>query len=206
MTTELLLISAVKFEADPVLSILQKYDIPYSYYELGIGPINAAKNSISIAIKAKGKRVVYLGSAGTFSSFREPYLCQVDQVFWLPTGERMGLAKYMKGLHKPLSIPVTQHFDLPIKKVLTSTSVSLANDIVIEGLPAKQQLLENMEAYVLTEELMGEAKSIDIIFGITNEVGPNGSAEWFANFKGVAQLTADYLESKISKLKELAGV
>ena len=91
----ILLISAARFEAKPSIEILRKNNIKYDYFEFGIGPIHAAKSAEKLKERAKGKNVIYLGSCGTFSDFREPYLATVDQVHWMPTAERMGLAKYM---------------------------------------------------------------------------------------------------------------
>ena len=201
-----MIISAVKFEADPVLSLLDNNHISYDFYEFGIGPINAAKSSVKLKESAAGKNTLYLGSAGSFASFSEPYLCRINQVYWLPTGERIGQAKYMEGLHEPLMIKGSGHFELPEKKALTSTSVSLNADIKVEALPQKQQLVENMEAYAIVSELIEVVNSLDIIWGITNEVGPHGSEQWSENFKQVAQLTANFLEPQLGILRKLSMI
>ena len=198
-----MLISAVRFEVDPVLDILKKHQIPHAYHECGVGPLNAARKSLQLREEVRNKNVLYLGSAGTFSNFDKPHLCKVNQVFWLPTGERMGLAKHMEGLHRPISLVDSQLFDLPAKKVLTSTSVSLVNDISLDGLPNREQLIENMEAYSLLEGLTSSIKNLDVILGVTNAVGSEGSKQWSENFKNVAKITADYLESKLDIVEAL---
>ena len=197
MLKTLLIISAVKFEAIPTLEMLEKYNIKHEYMEIGIGPINAAKSSSVLKEKAKGKKVIYLGSAGCFEEFEGPYLVTVNQVYWMPTAERMGLAKFMEDLHKPISIPVTGNFDLIAKTVLTSTSVSLDGSINLD-LPERSELIENMEAYSVAAELGEAAESVDIIFGITNGVGPNGSKDWIKNFKKISIMTSEYLKNKLA--------
>lgn len=197
--------SAAKFEVAPVLSMLDKHQISYSYFEFGVGPINAAKSSVQLKEVVNNKNVIYLGSAGTFSSFDKPYLCKVNNVLWLPTAERMCLAKHMESLYQPLKIVDTHHFDLPIKRVLTSTSVSLVNDICLDSVSERHQLVENMEAYALLMELIDSTKNLDLILGITNGVGPKGSEQWATYFMQIAQMTADYLEDNIMLLKELSS-
>ncbi|NRA44565.1 MAG: hypothetical protein HRU09_06370 [Oligoflexales bacterium] len=182
MNTQLLIASAVRFEVEPLLKLLQAHKIAHEYFEFGIGPINAAKNAVKLVDEARGRNLIYIGSAGTFSTFQSPYLCKADEVFWLPTAERMGLAKHMDFLHPPISVPQNAHFDLPVAKVLTSTSVSLKSDIVFENLPENELLVENMEAYAVLMDLLGIVKSIDVILGVTNGVGPEGSRQWALNF------------------------
>ena len=196
MLSDLLIISAVKFEAEPTLLMLDKNSIKYDYIEVGIGPLNAAKSATALKEKASQKNVLYLGSAGTFGTFSAPYLVRVSKVWWMPTAERMGLAKHMKDLHRPIGVPLTENIDLPIKQVLTSSSISLNNEISVE-LPGQDLLIENMEAYPVTEQLTASAKSVDIIMGITNGVGPQGSEDWARYFKQVSQMTADYLEERL---------
>lgn len=198
MLKSLLVISAVGFEAKPTLDMLEKNNIEHEYMEIGIGPINAAKSTTALKEKAKGKNVIYLGSAGSFGEFSAPYLVMVNKVYWMPTAERMGIAKYMEDLHKPISIPATGNFDLQAKTVLTSTSVSLDASISLD-LPEQSKLIENMEAYSVAAELNEVAESVDIIFGITNGVGPDGSKEWVKNFKKISAMTAEYLESQLAK-------
>ena len=197
--SNLCLISAVLYEAKPTLEMLVKNHIQCDYWEIGVGPINAAKSSIALKNEMTGKNILYLGSAGSFGEFKDPYLVSVEKVSWLPTAERMGLAKNMTDLHKPVLIPRTYHFDLPKKHALTSTSVSYNAEVKVELTQKRDELIENMEAYPIVSEFETIAESIDVIMGITNAVGPNGSNEWKKNFKKIAQMTADYLEQKLCR-------
>lgn len=196
MLSDFLIISAVAFEAKPTREMLDRHGVRYDYMEIGIGPVYAAKSAARLKETSEGKNVLYLGSAGSFAPFSAPYLVTADKVWWMPTAERMGLAKYMKDLYKSVEIPVTGHFDLPVKQILTSSSVSFNAGIEV-ALPERELLIENMEAYSVAEELMEGAKTVDIIMGITNGIGPDASKDWVRHFKSIAQLTADYLEKKL---------
>jgi hypothetical protein len=103
----------------------------------------------------------------------------------------------MENLHPPISISPA-NLQLEVKKVLTSSSVSLKNDIVVE-LADRTQLIENMELYSVISEL-ASAKNLNVIFGITNGIGPDGSNEWFKNFKLVSKMTADYIEEHLDEI------
>ena len=197
--SKLLLVSAVAFEATPTLETLKRCGIEHEYLEIGIGPINAAKSSAQLKEKAKNSDVIYIGSAGTFSSFKRPYLAKVDDVYWMPTAERMGLAKHMVDLHRPISFPRSQKFDLPRKTVLTSSSVSLSSEVAVSQLPSRGDLIENMELYSVASELVEVARSVEVIMGITNSVGPDGSKEWLKNFKSISTLTANFLEKHLCR-------
>ena len=45
----LLVVSAVRFEVTPLLKVLDNDQTPYQYFELGIGPIHAAKKFEALA-------------------------------------------------------------------------------------------------------------------------------------------------------------
>ena len=198
-TSKLLLVSAVAFEATSTLEVLKRCGVEHEYFEVGIGPINAAKSLAQLKEKAKNTDVIYIGSAGTFASFKKPYLVKVDDVYWMPTAERMGLAKNMVDLHRPISFPRSRKLDLPSKTVLTSSSVSLSNEVAVSGLPSRDDLIENMELYSVASELIEEARSVEVIMGITNGVGPDGSKEWLKNFKSISTSTADFLEKYLCR-------
>lgn len=193
MISDLLVISAVKFEAKPTLEMLDSNGVNYEYMEFGVGPINAAKSALKIKNGAKGKNVLYLGSVGTFGVFTDPHLVVIDKVWWMPTAERMGLAKCMEDMNTPVDIPLTGYFDLPVRQILTSSSVSFTADISV-NLPQHDVLVENMEAYSIVGDLIESAQSLDVIMGVSNAVCPEGSTQWAENFELVSNMTAKYLE------------
>lgn len=201
---ELLVISATAEEAAPTLAVLAKHGLTFAAHVCGIGPLAAAKASLSLKTAAQGKRVLYLGSAGCFQAFAEPYLVSVGRVWWLPTGERMGYAKHMPALYPPLDLAPSEWLDLPLCQLLTATSVSLnaafAGNLADSdpGLFAgKTPFIENMEAYAILSELLPVASRLEVVMGITNAVGPEGSEQWLKNWKKVAHLTAEYVEARL---------
>ena len=194
------IISAVEFEAKPTLELLRRNNIPHEYFQFGIGPLNATKSLNDLLKISEGQNVLYLGSAGTFGHFDSPHLVTSEEVIWMPTAERMGLAKHMVDLHKPIKIPPIDKFDLPKRTVLTSSSVSFSGAISVDGLPDKELLVENMEMYAVIPEILSSAKRFQNILGITNKVGPEGSVQWFKNFKSIANMTAEYIESNFDSL------
>lgn len=189
----LLIVSAVKFEAQPTLDVCENLQIPYEYFEFGIGPLNGALAVQRLRVSADNRHVLYVGSAGTFAEFQEPYLVQADQVWWMPTAERLALAKVWPELHPPVSLDISEELPLPARVVLTSTSVSWQNAIGTTGLPNRDQLLENMEMYPIIAGLKPVAKRILSIIGVTNAVGPLGSVQWQQNYQAVAQETAQFV-------------
>lgn len=193
----ILIISAVKFEAQPTIDKLTKHSVQVDFIECGIGPLNASRSVAKLKSAAKGKQVFYLGSAGTFGDFPSPFLCTTDEIHWMPTGERMGHAKFMETLHPPHSLKLPNPLNLPVVSILSSTSVSFSGEIALPHLPAPEKLVENMEAYCIARDLYEAADSLEIVMGITNQVGPQGSVQWSENFKSVAEMTANYMEKRV---------
>lgn len=193
----ILIVSAAKFEAQPTLSCLEEYSISADFFECGIGPVHAAKSVSELKRAAQGRQVYFLGSCGIFGEFSTPFLCTTDEIHWMPTGERMGHAKLMDHIYPPYSLKIPNPLNLPLVKILTSSSVSLSNEIKLKHLPNPDCLVENMEAYCIAKDLYEASSSLEIIMGITNQVGPNGSDQWSANFKSVARMTAQYMERRL---------
>lgn len=192
---KILLVSAVRFEAQDILSACENLGREIEYFEVGIGPIHAAKREESLAREAKGKHVIYIGSCGGFYDFTSPHLVSVEKVLWMPPCLRTGLAQEPEGLHKPFEIPSEiKTFDLPQKTLLTSPTVSLKDDILESlRLPPASELVENMELYSCVGGILSSAKKFDVVLGVTNQVGPNGRLQWRENFRKVAKMTSDFV-------------
>lgn len=189
-----LLVSAVRFEAEAALSVLRQKDDEWDYFEVGIGPLNAAKSEAALAAVAVGKRVVFIGSCGSFYPFQRPHLVSIDTVFWMPPCVRTGLAQMPDGIHPPVALAPSGFPLLPKKKLLTTPSISLRDDILPNlDLPARDDLVENMELYACIGGMLANAAKFDVIMGVTNQVGPLGREQWRANFKHVTQMTADFI-------------
>ncbi len=193
IATKPLIISAVRFEAEATLASLDPK--MYDYVELGIGPVHALVGALKLREQATGRQVLYIGSAGTFGEFKEPYLTQVKRVWWLPTAERMGMAKYMPNLYPPLEMTKRTDLGLPDCEVFTSTSVSLSalTSVIDSRLPALEESVENMEAYCVVAQLLPVVSQLDILLGISNQVGSKGSEQWQTNFRKVAELSAHFI-------------
>ena len=188
-----LLFSAARFEAEPSLEVLKNKYGSVDYFEIGIGPLAAAKSEAHLQEVCAGRIVYFVGSCGAFYPFHELHLVTVDTVYWMPTCVRMGLGGFPESLFPKKSL--STKLDLPKKSVLTSVSVSLSCEIsetVAKTLPPKDQLVENMELYACVDAL-AKAEEIHIILGVTNQVGNKGRLQWAENFQRVAELTAEFI-------------
>lgn len=181
------LISAVPFESSPTHELLKSYEIPVKSHHLGIGPLNSRDFKPQIANLA-GTKVIYIGTAGSFGNFSKPYLTQVKRAIWSPTGERLSLAKSFDSLFPPVEFTLSNH-DLQQVTCVGSTSVSLCDKSIFSSAS-----VENMELYPIASALQQHCPDLHILFGITNQVGPEGSKQWQQNHQATAQLTADYLK------------
>ncbi len=191
----LLVVSAVRFEAEPSLQILRDKGLAFTFFELGIGPLNAARSAVRLGELCRNRTVLFLGSCGSFYPFHAPHLLTVDTVWWLTPCVRAGIAGFPEHVHPPFSLPQTR-LALPVKTVLTAASISLSSDFapaVRAKLPDPEHLVENMELYACIEALL-EAKTLDLILGVTNAVGSQSRAQWASHHRRVAQLTAEFLE------------
>lgn len=187
----LLVVSAVQFEAEASLEVLKHAE----YFEIGIGCLAAAKSEAALAERCRGRDVLYLGSCGSFYPFEKVHLITADKTFWMPPCLRTGIAGAPEHLYPPIEFPESK-FDLPRKSVLTSPSVSLVSHIephVQSTLPPKDHLVENMELYACANALL-QSRSLNVILGVTNEVGPEGRKQWAASFRKVATLTAEFVD------------
>ena len=200
MDLKILVISAVDFEAQATVAMLKSHGVDVEYFAFGIGPIHAAKSIPELLKKMKDRWVLYIGTAGTFGEFDAPYLATLAQAHWLPTGERMGLSKYMPSIYPPIRFPKSKFLDLPSKHVLTSSSISYDKHVALEEFSESAHMIENMEFYAIAQELLKHAgERMFVLFGITNAVGPNSSAQWFDHFKESALMSASYFEKYLMK-------
>jgi len=197
---ELLIVSAAKFEVDPLLRELYKKQVNYSYFELGVGPIHAAKKYSELEKICAYKKVLYIGTCGSFAPFHKPYLIQAEKTYWMPTGLRSGLSHAQESWYPPLSFTHKSKLDLPKKVILTSPELSLNPKISSKlNLGIKEELYENMELYPIAEALK-KSPSLEIILAVTNEIGERGHEQWKKNFKEVALLTRDFVLDYIAEL------
>jgi hypothetical protein len=194
-----IIVSAVIEEASPTLELFAERGIRCEHFALGVGPLHAARAGVKLAAVAKGKPVIYIGSAGCYYSFTGPHLVGVTRVLWSPTGERYGLAQRPEWLYPPLELRRHNSLGLAEKTVLTSTGITVTD----EALPSSCDLIlnecvENMELYACADALQEAASELTIVLGITNQIGSMGRGQWLQNRNLVAQLTAEALSQHYS--------
>jgi hypothetical protein len=195
----LLVVSAIRFEAEASLEVLKKQYTSVDYFEIGVGPLAAAKSEARLGDLCTGRTVLYLGSCGSFYEFEKPTLVTVDKVYWMPPCVRTGIAEIPERFFpSPIEFPKPT-LDLPQKSVLTTPSISLVSNFapkISESLEPHSSLVENMELYACAEGLL-KARSLHIILGVSNQVGPDGRRQWAQNFRDAAYRTAQFLEKNL---------
>lgn len=196
----LLVVAAARFEAEQSLAVLKTFDPSVEFFELGVGPLPAAKSEARLFERCRGKDVIYIGSCGSFYPFETLHLTTVDEVHWMPPCMRTGIASYPEQFwQKPYKCPEAI---LPLlkKSVLTTPSISLVDHFapnIVSKLPPIHSLTENMELYTVMDALL-QARSLHTILGVTNQVGPEGSKQWEKNFREIAKMTAEFLQQMFS--------
>ena len=196
MSKATLIVSAVQFEVEPLLRSLEKEGFASDYYALGIGPLQAAYKARELEKLCSNKKVLYIGTCGSFANFDKPYLIQAKKTLWMPTGVRTGSSHALEKWNPPVSLKTNTALDLAEKTILTSPELSLTDSIcdkVLKDYP-REVLCENMELYAVAEALKS-AKELNIILGVTNQVGPEGHEQWKTYFKEVSELTKNFVMS-----------
>lgn len=200
-----LIVSAAKFEVEPLLERLETTENQIQYVEAQVGSIKSARSSGMLFEKAKGKDVIFIGSCGVFGEFIEPTLVRAKKTVWLPTCERVNIAYSINGVDEPFTLPKppTWTKDIEEATVICASTISKTSEISDESAiraginKEKDLLVENLELYSVAEVLASSAKSFVSIFAITNAVGSNSHKQWKVNFKKAATLTSDYIINKL---------
>lgn len=198
---DLLVVSAAEFEVRPLVATLRRRGIPAATFHVGIGALEAATHAAAVATAARGKHVVFVGTAGTFGEFSRPWLCTASHVAWMPTCERMGLGYGIpRGSIHQVTLPGPAKFalGLPEATVLCSPSISLDSSFH-ENVRAKldpSRCVENLELYSCVRPVLSAASSFEVIIGITNAVGPDAHQQWKTWNEEAAEMTAAWIEGK----------
>ena len=184
-----LVLAAARFEAQKTLDLLNEKNISYEFFELGIGPINASRNFYSLKEKCLAKNVLYLGTCGTFSEFKTIEIFQATTVYWQPACVRTSLASFNPKWHPPIKLKENKNINLKKKIVLTSPSISLSSKISPTlNLPARENLVENMELYCVSEAL-NQANSLTTVLALTNACSFEGRKKWQENHQEASKLS-----------------
>jgi len=190
-----LIVAAVKFEVENLLEELEKKVYNFEFFEIGIGPLKATRSSLKLEEKCENAHVIYVGTCGTFSPFEKPYLVSAEETHWMPAGVRSGISDFNPNWHPPLSFKEIPHsHKLQKEIILTSPEISLTQDFKNNEMTKNNssRIYENMELYCVGEALK-KSRRLDIILGVTNEIGPNSRLEWKKNFKKLAEMSKNYL-------------
>lgn len=196
---KIVLVSAAKFESTPTFELLKSHGINALQIEVGIGPLNAAKNCRQVAAQAQDQHVVFMGTAGTFGEFNKPYLVTAGEVIWLPTSVRTSQAYLIDGIEPP--IPAIKHSAL-FQGLQTATVICCPAISKITTLPPSfsthTHVVENLELYSCIAEISESASQFDTVLGITNQIGESAHVQWKMNFQHCAKLSAEYILSKLT--------
>lgn len=199
-----LIVSAAPFEIAPLVQRLEKKRVDFKVAECGIGAIAAATKARELSEAASGRHVIFVGTSGTFGPFAGPSLCTASRVVWLPACERLGLGYGIpRGtLHEVRLTPnqtPSLTTDLPPMTVVCSPSISLeagfTDDLLKVVDPAR--CVENLELFSCIKPLLDSADCVEVILGITNQIGPAAHEQWVKFHRNVADMTADYIEEKL---------
>lgn len=193
--SSLLIVAAVKFEAQVLLDFLDENKCPYTFFETGIGPLEAAKSAAKLEETCEGAKVVYLGSCGSFRPFKEPYLIGVRETYWMPAGVRAGISDFNEdwypSYHFKQSLPEVQKLEQGV--ILTSPEISTTKTIKRKSLQEDPSVyFENMELYALAPAFQ-KAKELTLILGVTNEINANSRSQWREHFKKISVMTTEFL-------------
>lgn len=192
-----LLISAAKFEVEPLSNALQQNGHTPDILLTGVGALTAAKRAKMIGEACRGRQVIFVGTCGSFSPFQKVYLIRATEVYWSPTCERLKLSYSVKDSCPPIQLPEPPAYirGLPTRKVLCSPGISLVGKTP-EGF-ASDLIVENLELYSCIGEIASQAASLAVILAVTNAVGPDSHMEWRQNYANAAGRTAEYIAARI---------
>lgn len=195
MRSPILFIAAADFELAPLRTSLESRPskTSHEFALCGIGPLNAAKAAATLAARAEGKQVVFVGTAGCFAPFTKPYLTRAAQVDWLTADQRLGKAYAVQGIYPTIHLPTPPAWalSLPPTRVLCSSTIS--TDAHLAANLRDQNCIENLELYSCAAEIAAGAASFTALLAITNAIGPGAHVAWKTNCKIAAELTAAYI-------------
>ena len=193
-----ILISAAKFELDPLANSLQQLGHTPEAKLTGIGALNAAKRAKALGEACRGRHVIFVGTAGTFGAFPKVHLVRASEVLWMPTCERLGFSYTVKDTAPPITLPEPPAYckSLPTKRVICSPSISLVSKLP-DGFAA-DTVVENLELYACIGEIAQGAQSLAVVLAVTNAVGADSHSQWRQNFAAAAGLTAEFISGRLS--------
>jgi len=198
----LTIIAAAKFEVEPLKNVLEQLGFTPEVHVVGVGALNAAKNARPIAEACRGKKVVFVGTCGTFGSFSKPFLVTGKEVHWQPTSDRLGFSYTVKDSAPMITLKKRSDLvqGLPEKSILCCPSISTIGTLP-ENFTA-DNCVENLELYSCAAEISAKAADFSVILCVTNSVGPDSHSQWKQHFLGAATETADFFKTALSTRKK----
>lgn len=187
----LILIAAARFEAAPTMSFLADLGIPYTFIEVGVGAVMAARVATSLRSLAVERDVLFLGSCGTSNFFQASTLVTPREVLWNPSDVRRRSGYLVTNAEPGISLT-------PIP-ALTVVTVSCSGSITLQK-EDEPDIYENLELYSVAAALGGVCRRFSAVLGVTNELGPRAHEQWKAHFKNISDLTATHLKEHIDSL------
>ncbi len=186
-----LIVAAAQFEASPVLKSLEKIGVSADLFILGVGALEAARQSTKL--DTKGRDVIYVGSCGLFDNFNGLELVGVEKAVWLPTCERHGLSYSIKNTNPPVAFSQYPKWSENIERKIVICSPTISISPKLPELFIPKNTVENVELYSAANKLI-EAKSLSLLLAVTNQIGPTAHTQWKQNFKNASQVVADFIE------------
>ena len=112
----MIITSAAKFEIEPLLAKMMK-QASIDWVFCGVGVLAAAAAGQRLQSSCRGREVLFIGTAGTFGTFKKVELCHARTLHWSPTCARVGLS-YAVDKTPPLSLNSSACYDdLPAAEV-----------------------------------------------------------------------------------------
>ena len=193
MNPPYILLSAARFEVEAILA--NHRDI-FQYFEIGVGIDEAAIRSKRIVPYCRGKKVLFIGSAGIFAESYDLKLFNINKISWLPYELRENHAHYPIKNPAPIELnktfmPKSNKLDYAEAYCGPHISDSSNNQINCNG-----TILENIELFTVAKRLAGVC-DFSAILGVTNNIGPHSQKEWLDNHKKIAELCQVELKNMI---------
>ena len=199
----MILLSAAEFEVQPLKQSMNRLGL--NYLSFGIGSLTAAKRTQQLLPQLKNQDVVIVGTCGTFGVFRGVELLTTDLIYWLPSGQRLGMSWAIeKEIPKVYNDQALYFRELPKRTVVASPTISKIKgltDSIKKTLIAEEDLVENIELYSVVSQLMLHVKSLSVLLAVTNEIGLSARVQWRANYEEAATKTANYLIDYCDRLE-----
>ena len=192
VSDRLIVASAASFESQLLLQALARLAADVTFIEVGVSSITSSGLASRLVDIIRGRDVLFVGSCGISSPFDHPKLFAINRVKWAPVDVRRGDSYLVNGSEPELVLNGRLDLIRGLEPGCASCSSSIS---LLHELKSDQVVLENLELYSAAKAWSYQAKSFTAILGTTNQIGPNAHSEWKKNFRLVAKMTANHIDS-----------